>query len=200
MKKSAIKVIIFDLGGVVVRGGYLDFINNYCMAWLTPLGKRKILELEREVNLGNISEQEFYDSMRNVFGVHLSPQQMHKIIVQRAKRNRQILEIISKLGKKRVAMFPNSIGHMASEILRLKNIPAKKLFRKVFVSSTMHLVKPDAEAYRYILKKMKVRPYETLMVDDRQVNIQGARRVGMNAVLYKNTFQFRKELGKYEFV
>ena len=200
MKKSAIKVIIFDLGGVVVRGGYLDFINNYCMACLTPLGKRKILELEREVNLGNISEQEFYDSMRNVFGVHLSPQQMHKIIVQRAKRNRQILEIISKLGKKRVAMFTNSIGHMASEILRLKKIPAKKLFRKVFVSSTMHLVKPDAEAYRYILKKMKVRPYETLMVDDRQVNIQGARRVGMNAVLYKNTFQFRKELGKYEFV
>jgi len=200
MKKSSIKVIIFDLGGVVVRGGYLDFINNYCMACLTPLGKRKILELEREVNLGNMTEKEFYKSMQNVFGVHLSPEQMRRIIVQRAKKNRQILGIISKLGKKRVAMFTNSIGHMATEVLRVKKVPAKKLFRKVFVSSTMHLVKPDAEAYRYILKNLKVQPAEALMVDDRVVNIKGARRAGMNAILYRNAAKFKKELGKYDFI
>ncbi len=198
--KKAIKVIIFDLGGVVVQGGYLDFINNYCMACLTPLGKRKILELERQVNLGNISEKEFYRSLQNVFGVHLSTAQMHKIIVRQVKRNAQLLEIIQKLGKKRVAMFTNSIGYMAMEVLKLKKIPAKKLFRKVFVSSKMHLVKPDEKAYHHILKDLKVLPPETLMVDDRIVNVKGARRVGMNAILYKNAAQFRKELARYEFI
>ncbi len=199
-RKPKIKVIIFDLGGVVVHGSYLEFINHYCMACLTAVGQRKILELERQVNLGHISEREFYQTLRNVFGVHLTPQQMHKVIVERAKRDEALLKVIKKLGRKRVAMFTNSIGSMALEVMRIKKIPTKKLFRKVFLSTQMHLVKPDVAAYSFVLEKLKIKPKEAVMVDDRLVNIKGAEKAGMNAILYRNARQFQKELRRYELV
>lgn len=197
-KKKRIRVIIFDLGGVLVHGGYLEFINHYCMECLTELGKKKILELEKQVNLGNISENKFYKTLQNVFGVHLSARQMHEKIAHKVTKDKELINLIAKIGKSRAAMFTNSIGQMALEVLRLKQIPAKKLFRKVFVSTNLHMVKPEASAYRYILKKLKVRPNEAVMVDDRLINIQGARRAGMGGILYENASQFKKELKKYE--
>ncbi len=199
-KKIKVKAIIFDLGGVVVHGSYLEFINQFCMACLTPIGQNKILELERQVNLGNLSQKQFYEAMRNVFGVHLSPQQMHKIIVKRAKKDKALLKIIKKLGKNRVAMFTNSIGNMALEVMRVKRIPVNQLFKKVFLSTRIHLVKPDARAYRFVLNKLRVKPSKVVMVDDRPVNIRGAQEVGMNTILYRNTRQFSKSLQRYEFV
>ena len=198
-KKRKIKVLVFDLGGVLVHGGYLEFINHYCMECLTELGKKKILELERQVNLGNISENEFYKALQNVFGVHLSARQMHEKIAHKVTKDEELINLIAKIGKSRAAMFTNSIGQMALEVLRLKQIPAKKLFRKVFISSSLRLVKPEASAYRYILKKLKVRPNEAVMVDDRLINIQGARRIGMGGILYENASQFKKDLRQYEF-
>lgn len=199
-KKKRIKLLIFDLGGVLVHGGYLEFINHYCMACFTPAGQKKILALERQVNLGNLTERQFYRALQTVFGIHLTPQRMHYLIVNRVRKDKSLLKFIKKLGRRQVAIFTNSIGHMALEVLRLKRIPARKLFKKVFISTKLHLVKPDAEAYQYILKKMKVRPAEAVMVDDRPLNIKGARKVGMEGIVYKNSTQFRRAIKKYEFV
>ncbi|MBX4191686.1 MAG: hypothetical protein KW804_02725, partial [Candidatus Doudnabacteria bacterium] len=55
-----IKAVIFDLGGVVAHGGYLGFIKHYCAECFTPEGKKKILELEHQVNLAEITERQFY--------------------------------------------------------------------------------------------------------------------------------------------
>ena len=60
MNKPKIKSVIFDLGGVITHGGYLGFIKHYCAECFTPLGKKKILSLERQVNLGQITEKKFY--------------------------------------------------------------------------------------------------------------------------------------------
>lgn len=198
-KKQRIKVIIFDLGGVLVHGGYLDFLRHYCLACLAPVGRKKILALERAVNLGEISETQFYRKIEKVFGVHLTPRQMHYLIAHRMKADRQLVKFIPQLKKPRVVLFTNSIGQMAVEVLRMYRIPVKKLFDRVFVSVKLHLAKPDAPAYQYILRKLRVRPAEALMVDDRRGNIQGARKIGMQGIIYKNVSQFRKAIKKYEF-
>lgn len=199
-KKTPIKVIVFDLGGVVVHGSYLEFINHYCRECLTPMGLKKILALERQVNLGNLTQTQFYKSLRNVFGIHLSSREMHKIIIKKSHKDKRLLKVIKNLGKKRTVMFTNTIGNMAMEVMRIQKIPTRRLFKKVFLSTKMHLVKPDEKAYQFILKKLKVRPQETLMVDDRDINIQGAKKTGMNGIIYKNAQQFSRELKKYELV
>ena len=193
-----IKFIIFDLGGVVVHGGDLDFLRHYCAPCLTKAGHKKILDLEREVNLGLITEREFYREIAKAFGVHLKPKQMHEIIVRGMRRDRALLKFIGHIKGPKVAMFSNSIGHMATEVLRRRRIPVKKLFKKVFVSSNMHMIKPDATAYRFVLRKLRAKPRETLLVDDRRENVTGAKKIGMPGIIYKNSRQFLRELKKYE--
>jgi len=183
-----------------MHGGYLDFINHYCSKCLTASGKKKIAHLEHEVNLGNITENEFYRQIRQVFGVELTAAQMHKLIVAKMKTDKGLAHLIPHLKKAKIALFTNSIGHMAIDVLKARRYPVKKIFDKLFISSRIHLAKPDAKAYQYVVKKLRVKPEEALMVDDRRENIVAAKKIGMQGIVYKNSTQFRKELSKFQLV
>jgi len=56
--------------------------------------------------------------------------------------------------------------------------------------------KPDAQIYLYALNNLGVKPEEAVFVDDRLVNVEGARKVGMGTVLFQNPAQCKKELDK----
>ena len=64
-------------------------------------------------------------------------------------------------------------------------------FDGVFVSSDYLMLKPDVEIYKTFLNKYELNADECLFVDDREDNIEGAKKAGMN------TFQFK---GDYESV
>ena len=198
MSKIKIKAVIFDLGGVVLHGGYLDFINNYCAECLTKQGKKKILFLEHQVNLGNITEKQFYEQIQKTLHVLLNSKQMRNIIVKKMRANKPLEKFIPKLKSAKVALFTNSIGHMAADALKARRYPVKRLFDKVFYSNVMHLAKPEIKAYNYVVKKLKVKPKEALMVDDRKGNIQQAKLAGLNGIVYKNLGQFKKALKQYQ--
>lgn len=197
MQKRKIKAIIFDLGGVVAHGGYLDFLKHYCLKCLTPRGKKLVSKLEHEVNLGKISEKEFYRKLQAIFDVHLSAKRMHDLIAKKMTFDKELVKFIPHLKRSKVVMFTNSIGHIASEVLGRDHKKVKKLFERVFDSNKIHLAKPDPKAYRYIMKKLKVRPAETLLVDDRLENILPARKIGMQGIVYKSASQFKKAIRKY---
>ena len=200
MSKPKIKAVIFDLGGVIAHGGYLGFIKRYCAECFTPLGKKTILRLEREVNLGQISEPEFYREIYKIFGVHLKPAQIHRLIIQHMTADKSLIRLIPKLKPAKVALFSNSLGNMAMDVLKKRHLSGKKFFDRIFVSTKMHLAKPDRQAYTYVLKQLKVKPSEALMVDDRIENIRPARQIGMQGIVFKNSRQFARELKKYRLV
>lgn len=61
-------------------------------------------------------------------------------------------------------------------------------------SYQLRMVKPDAAIYRHTLEKLGTRPEETLFIDDRQVNIDGARAVGMKGIVFSTVEQLRADL------
>src|ERR1700722_6404059 len=200
MNKPKIKAIIFDLGGVIMYGGYLDFIHHYLGKQLTAQTKKRITQLEHEENVGTITEKQFYQHVEKEFAVHLTPAQMHKKIVTKMKTNKALVAYIPKLKKVKIVLFSNSIGRMAMEMLKARHIAGKKVFDKVFVSNVMHLAKPSHASYEYVVRHLKVKPYEALMVDDRRENIDAAKKVGLQGIVFKNVTQFKKGLKKYEIV
>jgi len=200
MSKPKIRAIIFDLGGVITHGGYLGFLKHYCAECFTPAGKKKILWLERQVNLANITETEFYKEIEKIFGVHMNPKQMHNQIVNHMKADQGLKALIPKLKQAKVVLFSNSLGAMAKEVLKKRHLTGKQFFDRIFVSNEMHMAKPDKQAYEFVLKRLKVKPAESMMVDDRMENIKAAKALGMQAILYKNSSQFATELKKYELV
>jgi len=61
-------------------------------------------------------------------------------------------------------------------------------------SYQVHMVKPNPAIYRYTLEKLGTRPEETLFLDDRTVNVEAARAVGIMAIEFSNVERLREDL------
>src|SRR5262249_56612821 len=65
----------------------------------------------------------------------------------------------------------------------------------VTLSAEVRLIKPAREIYELTLKGLKVAsPEEALFIDDREVNVKGAREMGLHAVVFKSIEQLRQDL------
>lgn len=67
-------------------------------------------------------------------------------------------------------------------------------FRGIVVSGEVRAAKPDPRIYRALLERYRLEPGDTLFIDDVAVNVDGARAVGMEAVLYTSPAELRREL------
>ncbi len=114
------------------------------------------------------------------------------------KTDKKLIELLKDLKPAKLALFTNSIGYMARDVLKQRRVPVKKLFHRVFYSNVIHHAKPAKQAYEFVVKKLKVKSSQALMVDDRKENIQAAKKVGMQGVVFKSAAQFKKQLQKYE--
>ncbi|WP_242909835.1 HAD family hydrolase [Actinomadura terrae] len=68
-------------------------------------------------------------------------------------------------------------------------------FRHRFYSADLNLTKPDPRVYRHVADALAVPPAELVFVDDRRVNVEGARDAGLRAHLYTGTAALRRDLG-----
>jgi putative hydrolase of the HAD superfamily len=60
-------------------------------------------------------------------------------------------------------------------------------FREIFLSSTIGLRKPDAEAYDHVIRAIGVPASRILFFDDSAANIEGARARGLSAIHVTST-------------
>ena len=64
------------------------------------------------------------------------------------------------------------------------------------ISYQIQMIKPDQEIYEYILNKYGLLPEESVFIDDRPENVEGAKAVGMSGILFENFEQTSGELEK----
>jgi putative hydrolase of the HAD superfamily len=61
-------------------------------------------------------------------------------------------------------------------------------------SSEVRLIKPDPAIYEHTLHGLGVSASESLFVDDREINIQAARALGMHAIQFSSIAQLKDDL------
>jgi putative hydrolase of the HAD superfamily len=61
-------------------------------------------------------------------------------------------------------------------------------------SFQLRIAKPDPAIYRHLLKQLGTLPEETLFLDDRMVNIEAARALGIRTLLFSTVEQLRADL------
>lgn len=69
-----------------------------------------------------------------------------------------------------------------------------ELFDGGVVSYAEKLIKPEEEIYKIILDRYKLNPSETIFVDDVEANIEGANKVGIKSILFKDAKKLKEEL------
>ena len=63
-------------------------------------------------------------------------------------------------------------------------IPMLKLLDYCIFSSTCGYVKPDVKIFEHLINECDIKPEETLFVDDRRENVEGARAAGINGYVF----------------
>ncbi len=60
----------------------------------------------------------------------------------------------------------------------------------------MGLEKPDPKAYQLLLEKVELPANEVVFIDDLEENVEAAKKLGIDAIVFKSAEQVRHELAK----
>jgi putative hydrolase of the HAD superfamily len=174
---------IFDMGGVVARNtdvfpdvlSYLDITRE---EFLTFAGEN----LEKLFN-GKVSTDEFWARFSSRYGREVKEELFGKFF--HPSIDREVIALIRQVkARSRVVCGTNTFDpHYDYHLSR----GHYAIFDAVFASNKIGLSKPDPEFYRYILKNEVVNPENTFFVDDTEVSVLSAERMGINATLFRDS-------------
>lgn len=79
------------------------------------------------------------------------------------------------------------LSNMSREFIEfLRRIPVYRNFDGEVISCEEHTVKPEPEIYRILLERYGLNGAETLFIDDREANVEAARRCGLGGFLFNH--------------
>jgi FMN phosphatase YigB (HAD superfamily) len=187
LSPGAADALLFDLGRVVLD---IDF-NKAIACWAAHAGckpedivKRFVrAEAYRHHEVGKISDAAYFESLRNALGIGISDAQF--LEGWNAIFAGEMPDIAQHLARaaKRLPLYAFSNTNNA-HVEHFSVIYADVLghFREIFLSSSIGLRKPDAEAYDHVVKAIGVPAGRIVFFDDSAENIEGARACGLTAV------------------
>lgn len=85
-------------------------------------------------------------------------------------------------------MHPDMVFHCRQHFSWLEN------FDSVTFSGEVRLIKPDLAIYEQALRGLGTTAAKTLFLDDREVNIRAAQKLGIRAIRFKDVAQLRSDL------
>jgi len=88
------------------------------------------------------------------------------------------------------------LSNMPSDLVTYLRATCEWMENFVFktFSSEVRMIKPDPAIYEHTLHGLGVSASESLFVDDREINIQAARALGMHAIQFDSIAQLREDL------
>jgi len=111
---------------------------------------------------------------------------------QEFPESRAVLAQVAKSGKYFLATINNE--PLELNLLRIEKFDLRREFEAFFSSCFVRLRKPEEGIYRLALEVTQRRPEECLFIDDRALNLDCARQLGMRTVHFQNAAQLRQEL------
>jgi putative hydrolase of the HAD superfamily len=107
------------------------------------------------------------------------------------------LAFLGKLAKtRRYAMCSLNNESLELNNYRIQTFHLRDYFEAFFSSCYLALRKPNPEIYKLALKITQCQPEETAFLDDRGLNCETARELGMHAIQVKSLSQMQADLAK----
>src|SRR4051812_36714454 len=192
--------LLFDLGRVVLD---VDF-NRTLACWAGHAGCEPAdftgrftqNDAYRRHERGELSDVEFFASLRASLGIDVTNAQFLEGWNAIFAGAMPEIEPLLARAAQRLPLYAFSNTNRAHEA-HFSQAFADVLghFRKMFLSSTIGLRKPDAAAYDHVVKEIGVPAERIVFFDDSAENIEGARACGLTAVHVTSTRDVAEALG-----
>jgi epoxide hydrolase-like predicted phosphatase len=194
----AIRAVIWDLGGVLLRTE--DFSSRQALA--DRMGK-SVDDLENLVfngdsgdraQLGEISVVEHWENIRRMLGLDRAGiDEFQRQFWEGDRLDVALVDIIRSLRSRyKTGLLSNAFSDLRQVATAQLNI--SDAFDEMLISSELHLMKPDPRIYQLALQRLGVAAQEAVFIDDLPRNVEGARNQGMQAIHFRQRSQALAEL------
>jgi putative hydrolase of the HAD superfamily len=196
-----IRVLLFDVGGVLVELGGVEDMLGWLGNRLTPDQLwRRWLESEhvRQFETGRIDAPQFAAGVITEFGLSVSSQQfLDSFVGWPTGLYPGTLELLARIPRRyRRALLSNSNPLHWPRVLGEMNLGGS--FDHQFVSHLTGRIKPDTATFEHVLESLGCKPGEVLFFDDNAPNIAAARSLGIHAVRVQGLDETRQALTRLE--
>jgi HAD superfamily hydrolase (TIGR01509 family) len=190
MNIQGIQNIIFDLGGVIIN---LDnkltekaFVDLGAKDFRNYFGHGFAASFFSDYEVGKISDRQFLSDLKKMIELDVPDQVIidawDALLLNFPPERIHLLDRLKK--KYRLFLFSNT---NALHLKKVQSIYRNEFgagsledhFERTYYSHLIHLRKPDAASFEYIIHENKLEPSATMFVDDAQVNVDGASATGL---------------------
>jgi putative hydrolase of the HAD superfamily len=193
----AIAAVIWDLGGVLLRGEVTSREALAARMGMTRLELEDLVfdnESGDRAQLGEISVDEHWENIRKSLGLHYA--ELREFYVQFWEGDRLDSELVDYI---RGLRSYYKTGLLSNAFSDLREVATERLkiadaFDELIISAELHMMKPDPHIYQYALQKLGVAAHEAVFIDDMERNVAGARGQGMKAIHFQGRAQALREL------
>ncbi|OYT34430.1 MAG: 30S ribosomal protein S3 [Candidatus Aenigmarchaeota archaeon ex4484_52] len=195
-EKKKKMIIVFDLGGVVFSNGLKIAIEKINEKYNID---KEIIEsvlkgsFSQDYRKGTMKCDEFWQKAKEKLNVK-NIEEIKNIFFDSYILNKEVIEFIKKLKKDkiRVGFLSNSPEDMAKYLDKKFNI--RGLFDFGLFSYEVHLLEPDKEIYEKFLEKFNFKAEEITYIDDKQINLEKPKELGMKVILFEDIKQLQKDI------
>ncbi len=199
-QNNMIKLIIFDVGGILIekieeKGMYQNIAKFIGISHEDYEAARK--QYWSLATTGELSLKQFYEKVLKKHNVDKKAEDIvRKHLEEYEKiqrvRNPEIIRIIEDL---RINYEVVALTNTEIEMGEFnKQNGLYQYYERAFLSTELHMKKPDAVIFQKVLDECNVTADEALFIDDKEENTEGARELGIPCILYENPKQLKKML------
>lgn len=194
-----ISTILFDWAGVLTTGKYTQSI-------LDELKQTKNILIEEiyhdfdnlvsEIMRGNLTFHDFVAKVNKDFNLDTDMEQMKKVFNDAIHPNYATIEYVKALKPHYILAILSDNDAVTVSNLKNHHSEMLDLFDKKYFSFDLGCTKPDPQIFQKVIKDLRVQASECLFTDDKLKNVEGARKVGLNAIQFININQLKNDFAK----
>jgi putative hydrolase of the HAD superfamily len=195
---AKITTLLWDVGGVLATNGW-DRDTRRAAAARFGLDEQEFEQrheaLVAALETGDISFDAYLDRTVFCFPQSFSREEFMGFIYAQSRPKQDSLALARELaGKYQMATINNESAEL--NLYRIEKFGLRGIFTAFFSSCFVRLRKPDPAIYRLALDVMQKTHAECCFIDDRPLNLDGARQIGMGAIEFRDTTQLRRALAE----
>jgi len=186
-----IKAIVLDIGGVLLRTEDRSGRQALEKKFNLPTGGADELVFNSKPSvdstLGKVSADKIWENLAEALS--LSPQSLQEFkqaFWQGDQIDQELLNYLVQLGQTlKTALLSNAWLDTRQELTMRYQIIEGQTVDHILISSELGIAKPDLRIYRILADTLKCDFNQILFVDDFIENIEAAKSLGIQTILYK---------------
>jgi putative hydrolase of the HAD superfamily len=198
---AEVTTVFWDNGGVILtngwdRGSRQKAVEKFKLDWADFEDRHELLLNAFECGTATLDEY----VRRTVFYREraFTQEQFKQFMFEQSQALPEALDFLKKLAGTKRQMHA-ALNNESLEIndYRIRTFRLRECFSAFFSSCYLGVRKPDRGIYSLALKITQRDPAECVLIDDRGLNLECAREMGMHTIQYKDVPQLREELAKW---